>query len=113
MIRKFLLAAAMLSASGVALAHGGRVYDEPSVAFSIGTGPYSGFSMTYSSGPYWGPVTYAPAPVVVVPAPHYRVYSAPPGHAYKHRHSYRHEHRYGGGDRHRGDRHSRHGHGRY
>lgn len=108
MIRKFLVAAVLLSASGVALAHGGRVYDEPSVSFSVGTGPYSGFSMSYSSGPYWGPAVYAPAPVVVVPQPYYRTYAVPPGHAYKHRHSYRHDHRYGGGDRHRGHRHSRH-----
>lgn len=102
MIRKLLVAAVMLSASGAALAHGGRVYDEPSVAFSVGTGPYSGFSMSYSSGPYWGPVTYAPAPVVVVPRPYYRTYAVPPGHAYQHRH------RHGGGGRHQGPRHSRH-----
>jgi hypothetical protein len=90
MIRKFLAATALLATSGVALAHGGYVYDsEPRVAFSVGTGPYSGFSMSYSSGPYWGPVAYAPAPVVEAPPPYYRVDAAPPRHAYNHRHHHR------------------------
>lgn len=86
MIRKLFIATALLAASGAAFAHGGA-YGEPSVAFSVGTGPYSGFSMSYSSGPYWGPVAYGPAPVVMVPPPHYRVYAMPPGH-YKHRHGH-------------------------
>jgi hypothetical protein len=104
MIRKLFIAAAMLTASGVALAHGGQVYgDQPSFAFSVGTGPYSGFSMSYSSSPYWGPVVYGPAPVVVAPPPYYRVYAAPPGHAYKHRH----RHGGGGHDGHGNSRHHR------
>jgi hypothetical protein len=102
MIRKLLVSSAMLAASGVAFAHGGYAYSsEPSVAFSVGTGPYSGFSMSYSSGPYWGPAVYGPAPVVVVPPPHYRVYPVPSGYAYRHRHHH-------GGGHHRGHGHSRH-----
>ena len=59
MIRTLLIATAMLTASGAALAHGDRAYgDEPSFAVSVGTGPYSGFSMSYSPGPYWGQVAY-------------------------------------------------------
>lgn len=102
MIRKILIAAAMITASGAALAHGGHVYgNEPSFAVSVGTGPYSGFAMSYSSGAYWGPVAYAPAPVVVVPPPRYRVYAMPPGH-------YKHGHGYGGRDGHHRDRHRGH-----
>ncbi|HMM47047.1 MAG TPA: hypothetical protein PKC12_03605 [Thiobacillaceae bacterium] len=107
MIRKLLLATALLGASTAALAHGGRVYADPYVSFSIGSGPYSGVSMSYSSGGrYWGPTSYyAPAPVVVVPAPHYRGYSAPAayGHRYRNRHEERrYERRH---DRHYGHRH--------
>lgn len=92
MIRKLLAATALIAASGAALAHGSYATSEPSFAFSVGTGPYNGFSMSYSSGPYWGPVVYAPSPVVVVPPPRYRAYGVPPGHMHKHRH------RHGGRD---------------
>jgi hypothetical protein len=100
MIRKLLVAATMLAASGAAFAHDSHVYrTEPSFAVAVGTGPYSGFSMSYSSAPYWGPVAYGPAPVVVVP-PYYRAYPVPPGHAYKHRHGH------GGRGGHHHDHHS-------
>jgi len=93
MLRKILIATTLLAASGTALAsqtyvHGRVVSVDPSFAVSYGSGAYnSGFSVMYSSGgvPYWGtPYGYGPAPVIVVPPPHYRVYSVPPGHAYKH-----------------------------
>lgn len=114
MFRKLLIATAMLTAAGAALAHDGYatgrvVYTDPSFAFSYSSGPHTGFSVTYATGgmPYWGPVVYAPAPVVVVPPPRYRIYAAPPGHAYRHGHGHgwkddRHYGRGGPGpDRHR------------
>lgn len=93
MLRKILIATTLLAASATAIAsqtyvHGRVVSVDPSFAVSYGSGPYnSGFSVMYSSGgvPYWGvPYGYAPAPVIVVPPPRYRVYAVPPGHAYKH-----------------------------
>ncbi len=97
MLRKLLIATTLLAASGTAFASQAYVYGrvapvDPSFAVSYGSGPYnSGFSVMYSSGgvPYWGvPYGYAPAPVIVVPPPRYRVYSVPPGHAYKHGHGH-------------------------
>lgn len=95
MIRRLFFAAALLGASTAAFAHGGRGYDAPYVSFFVGTGPYSGMSMSYSSGRYWVPTVYTP--IVVTPAPRYRVYAAPPayGHRYRHRHhDRRHERRH-------------------
>jgi len=89
MLRTLLIASALLTVSGTALAsqayvHGSAVSVDPNFAVSYGSGPYnSGFSVMYSSGgvPYWGvPYGYGPAPVIVVPPPRYRV---------KHVHHYR------------------------
>ena len=82
MLRTLLIAGALLTASGTVLAnqayvHGSVVSVDPNFAVSYGSGPYnSGFSVMVSSGgvPYWGvPYGYAPAPVIVVPPPRYRV----------------------------------------
>ncbi len=96
MIRKLLVAATLLGASGAALAHG-SYYDDPAFAFSFNTG-YPGVSVTYASGaPYWGAYPYAPAPVVVVPPPRYRVVAPPPAY-YRHGWKHHHGHRGGYGD---------------
>lgn len=77
MLRKLLIATALLTASGTALAdntyvYGGVASAAPNFAISYGTGPYGGFNVMYSSGaPYWGAVPYLPPPVVVVPPPRY------------------------------------------
>ncbi|MBI1284573.1 MAG: hypothetical protein GC183_09595 [Thiobacillus sp.] len=87
MLRTLMIATALLTASGTALAdktyvYGGVTAVEPGFAVSFGTGPYGGVNMMYSSGgyPYWGAVPYLPPPVVVVPPPpppRYRVAPAP------------------------------------
>jgi len=85
MLRTLMIAAALLAASGTALAdrtyvYGGVAAVEPGFAVSFGTGPYGGANVMYSSGglPYWGAVPYLPPPVVVVPPPpRYRVAPAP------------------------------------
>jgi len=85
MLRKLMIATALLTASGKALADNAYVYGgvasvDPSFAISYGTGPYGGFNLMYSTGgfPYWGPMPYLPPPVVVVPPPRYRVQPLPP-----------------------------------
>jgi len=112
MLRKLLIATTLLAASGAAVAHGSYYSGDPSFAFSYSSG-YPGVSVTYATGgaPYWGAYGYAPAPVVVVPPPRYRVYSVPPGHAYR----YGYGPGYGSGwkgnhyrDDRRHDRHDRH-----
>jgi hypothetical protein len=89
MLRKLMIATALLTASGAALADNAYVYGgvasvDPSFAISYGTGPYGGINVMYSSGgaPYWGAMPYPPAPVVVVPAPYYRVQPPPPRYGY-------------------------------
>jgi hypothetical protein len=87
MLRTLMIATALLTASGTALADRTYVYGggvaavEPSFAVSFGTGPYGGVNVMYSSGgiPYWGAAPYLPPPVVVVPPPppRYRVAPAP------------------------------------
>lgn len=91
MLRKLLIATTLLAASGSALAHGTYYSGDPGFSFSYSSG-YPGVSVTYVTGgaPYWGSYAYAPAPVVVVPPPRYRVYSVPPGHAYKYGYGHRH-----------------------
>jgi hypothetical protein len=96
MLGKLMIAAALLTASGAALADSAYVYGgvasvDPSFAISYGTGPYGGINLMYSSGgvPYWGAMPYRPAPVVVVPAPYYpapyyRVPPPPPRYGYGH-----------------------------
>jgi len=89
MLRNLLIATALLTASGTALADNAYVYGgvtsvDPSLAISYGTGPYGGFNVMYSSGgvPYWGGMPYLPPPVVVVPPPRYRVMPVPPRYGY-------------------------------
>jgi len=84
-----MIATALLTASGAALADNAYVYGgvasvDPSFAISYGTGPYGGINVMYSSGgaPYWGAMPYPPVPVVVVPAPYYRVQPPPPRYGY-------------------------------
>ena len=87
MLRSIMMAAALLTASGAALAdktyvYGGVTAVDPGFAISFGTGPYGGVNLMYSSGgiPYWGAGPYLPPPVVVVPPPpppRYRVAPAP------------------------------------
>jgi hypothetical protein len=80
---RFLVAAALLTAAGGALAHGGYygpvVRGEPSVMISFGTPGYYGFSMAYGPGAYgyWGPPPYPPPPVVVAPPPYRGKYGYP------------------------------------
>ncbi len=81
MLRKLMIATALLTASGTALAdsaygYGGVASVDPSFAISLGTGPYGGFNVMYSTGgyPYWGPMPYLAPPVVVVPPPRYYGY---------------------------------------
>jgi len=89
MLRKLMIATALLAASGTALADNAYVYGgvasvDPSFAISYGTGPYGGFNVMYSTGgfPYWGAMPYLPPPVVVVPPPRYRVPPLPPRYGY-------------------------------
>lgn len=111
MIRKLLIAATLLTASGAALAHGdsgyGRVISvEPRVSISFGTGYYDSFRVLYESGGrhYWTTTPYYPGPVVVVPT-QYRVQ-----HVHRHHHDHNHwDNRRDWDDRRnwRGDRHER------
>lgn len=87
MLRTLLIATALLTASGMALAHGdygyGRVVRvEPSISVSFGTGYHDGFRVLYESGGtrYWTHTPYHPGHVIVVP--HHR-------HHVKHVHHYR------------------------
>jgi len=79
MLRKFLIATALLAASGASLAHNDAVYGrvitvEPHVAFSFGTGYNDGFRVMYESGGsrYWTHTPYRPSHTIVLP-PHHRV----------------------------------------
>jgi hypothetical protein len=81
MLRTFLLATAMLAASGTALAHGdngyGRVVSvEPHFVISFGTRQPDGFRVLYESGGnrYWTHTSYYPGPSIVLPT----VYRAQP-----------------------------------
>lgn len=106
MLRKLILAAGMLAASGAAFAydghgrHHGRVISvEPSVSISFGNPYHDGFRVQYESGGrhYWTHSPYHPGPVIVVPSHQVR-------HVYHHRGWDKH-HR--GWDKDRWDRHDR------
>lgn len=80
MLRTLLLATALLTASGTALAHGdygyGRVVSvEPQFALSFGTRHHDGFRVLYESGGtrYWTHTPYHPGHVIVLPQHHHRV----------------------------------------
>jgi hypothetical protein len=79
MLRTLLIATALLTASGAALAHGddgyGRVITvEPRVSIAFGTGYPDGFRVLYESGGsrYWTYTPYRPRDYIVLPA-HHRV----------------------------------------
>jgi len=96
MLRTLLIASALLTASGTALArgddHSGRVVSvEPHFAIAFGTRHHDGFRVLYESGGtrYWTHTPYHPGHVIVLPPPHHRV-----KHVYHHR-----DHRGGWDDR--------------
>ena len=77
MLRTILIATALLTASGTALAHDEHVYGrvvsvEPHIAVSFGTGYHDGFRVLYESGGrrYWTHTSYHPGRVIVLPPPH-------------------------------------------
>lgn len=77
MLRNLLIATALLTASGSALAHDnygyGRVVSvEPSISVSFGTGYYDGFRVLYESGGsrYWTHTPYRPGPTIMLPPPY-------------------------------------------
>lgn len=113
MLRKLLIATALLTASGAALAHGdyGRVVSvEPHFALSFGTRHHDGFRVLYESGGarYWTHTAYHPGRVIVLPERH-RVRHV---HHYDHRdYGYRDDWR--GHDDHRGHRKHHHEHRRH
>ena len=80
MLRKLLLATALLTASGASFAHDGdygygRVVSvEPRFVVSFGTREPDGFRVLYESGGdrYWTYTSYYPGPRIVLPPP-YRV----------------------------------------
>ena len=80
MLRKLLLATALLTVSGASFAHGGdygygRVVSvEPRFVVSFGTRERDGFRVLYESGGarYWTTTSYYPGPTIVLPPP-YRV----------------------------------------
>lgn len=80
MLRKLMIAAALLTASGTALAHDrhgyGRVVTvEPQFVVSFGTRHHDGFRVLYETGGqrYWTHTTYRPAHTIVLP-PHHRAH---------------------------------------
>lgn len=80
MLRTLLLATALLSTSGTALAHNdhgyGRVVSvEPQFSIAFGSRHHDGFRVLYESGGtrYWTYTPHHPGPVIVLPPPHYRV----------------------------------------
>lgn len=89
MLRKTLIATALLAASTGAMAHGEYVYGrvvtvEPSFSITVNSGsPYDGFRVMYEVGGqnYWTYSRYQPGPVIWVPRP--VVYRMPP-HKFKH-----------------------------
>lgn len=86
MLRNLLLASALLTGSGTALAHSddgyGRVVTvEPHFVISFGTRHHDGFSVLYESGGhrYSTYTRYRPGRTIVLPAHHRIQY----GHAYR------------------------------
>jgi hypothetical protein len=99
MLRKFLIATALLTASGAALAHNDSVYGrvisvEPRVSIAFGTGYYDGFRVLYESdgSRYWTTTPYRPSHTIVLPPRHHV------------QHAYQHRHHKGGWDDRRHDR---------
>lgn len=78
MLRKLLLATALLAASGASFAHDGdygygRVVSvEPHFVISFGTRERDGFRVLYESGGarYWTTTSYYPGPTIVLPPPY-------------------------------------------
>lgn len=77
MLRTFLIASALLTASGSALAHNDHAYGrviavEPRISVSFGTGYYDGFRVLVESGGtrYWTHTPQYPGRVIMLPPPH-------------------------------------------
>lgn len=104
MLKQLIGAAALVLATGQALAHdyhsrhGHAVTVEPSISFSVG-GRHDGVGISYhSGGRYWYD---APRyPVHIIGAPVYHHYYAAP-----HHHGHKHHHRHDRHDRHDHDNH--------
>ena len=86
MLRTLLIATALLTASGTALAHGGDGYGrvvtvEPNIVVSFGTRHHDGFRVLYESGGsrYWTHTPYRPSHTILLP----------PRHRVQHVHHYR------------------------
>ncbi len=97
MLRTLLIATALLTTSGAALARDGRVISvEPSFSVSFGTRHHDGFRVQYESGGqrYWGHSDHHPG--------HYFV--LPPQHHVQSNYGYR-DHGWSGRDRHYGKGH--------
>ncbi|MGK2951614.1 MAG: hypothetical protein ACSLEZ_04400 [Thiobacillus sp.] len=79
MLRKLLIATALLTASGAVLAHNDSVYGrvisiEPRVSIAFGSGGYyDGFRVLYESGGsrYWTTTPYRPSHTIVLPPRHH------------------------------------------
>lgn len=106
MLRKSLIAIALLGASTAAMASDDRIYArvvtvEPQFVFSFGSRHHDGFRVRYEVGGqhYWTHSHHHPGQVIWV-APPPRYYGHHPRHHYK-RH-YKHHPRYGHGYRHDG-----------
>jgi hypothetical protein len=78
MLRRLLIATALLSASGTALAHGGSGYGrvvavEPHFVISFGTRHHAGFNVLYESAGsrYWMVTPRHPGHTIVLPPRHH------------------------------------------
>lgn len=112
MLRTLLIATALLSTSGTALASGGyshgRVISvEPHFSISFGTRHHDGFRVMYESGGhhYWTHTIDRPSHYFVLP-PHHEVYYEHPGRHHGGKGHDRHHGKVDHGDRH-DDRHDR------
>lgn len=113
MLRKLLIATALLTASGTALAHSDSDYGrvvlvEPHFALSFGSRHHDGFRVLYESGGarYWTHSPYHPGHTIVLP-PRHRVQ-----HVHHHHRDHRWNDRRGWNDRRDGWRDGRHKHHR-
>lgn len=102
MLRKSLIAIALLGASATAMASDDRIYArvvtvEPQFVFSFGSRHHDGFRVMYEIGGhhYWTHSHHHPGRVIWVESPP-RYYGHPPGHHYKH-HYKRHHRGHGRG----------------
>lgn len=116
MIRTLLIATALLTTAGAALANDragyGRVVTvEPQFSISFGTRRHDGFRVLYESGghQYWTQTPYHPGHIIVLPPPPQRVeyvtYERDYGHGWGHQR--------GGGQHHDGWRDDRRDHRRH